>query len=54
MYFHDRCGLIRIEQRFEVKYTGYSRTDIVGVDATGWLLRWEIVTGEQEGLLWHG
>jgi hypothetical protein len=54
MYLHDRCGLIRIEQRFEMKCTGYSGTAIVGEYATGRLLRREIVTGEQEGLLWHG
>jgi hypothetical protein len=29
MYLHDRCGLICIEQGFEVKCTGYSGTAIV-------------------------
>ena len=54
MYLHDRCSLIRVEQGFEVKCTRYSRTAIVNANATGWLLRREIVTGEQEGLVWHG
>ena len=29
MYLHDRCGLIRVEQGFEMKCTGYSRTPII-------------------------
>jgi|GEM_PF-4502596 len=51
MYLHDRCGLIRIEQRFEMKCTGRSRTAIVRAYPIRRFLGWEIVTGEQEGLL---
>jgi hypothetical protein len=54
MYFHDRCSLIRVEQRFEMKCTAYSRAAIVRAYATRRFFGWEIVTGEQEGLLRHG
>jgi hypothetical protein len=54
MYLHDRCSLIRVEQRFEMKCTGYSGAAIVRAYATRRFLGWEIVTGEQEGFLRHG